>query len=58
MSEIEQRLEQNNRQQRLVSTVAKRHRDAGVDELCDLLTKIKASAEPSSDEPKGRARRR
>ena len=36
--EIERRLEQNKRPQRLVSTVAKRHRDRGVDELCDLLT--------------------
>ena len=38
MNEIEQRLEMNKRAQRLVSTVAKRHRDKGVDELCDLLT--------------------
>ena len=35
--EIERRLEQNKRPQRLVSTVAKRHRDRGVDALCDLL---------------------
>ncbi|MGI9087209.1 MAG: GTP-binding protein [Chthoniobacterales bacterium] len=40
MNEIEQRLEQNKRAQRLVSTVAKRHRDQGVDELCDLLTGV------------------
>ncbi|MGI8821063.1 MAG: cobalamin-dependent protein [Chthoniobacterales bacterium] len=37
MSEIERRIEQNERKQKLVSTVAKRHRDPGVDELCDLL---------------------
>jgi methylmalonyl-CoA mutase len=37
-SEIGRRLEQNKRSQILVSTVANRHRDAGVDELCDLLT--------------------
>ena len=37
-SEIERRLEQNGRGQRLLATVAKRHRDAGVDKLCDLLT--------------------
>lgn len=37
MSEIERRIENNNRSQKLVSTVAKRHRDRGVDELCDLL---------------------
>src|SRR4051812_6123382 len=38
MSEIERRIEQNRRGQKLISTVAKRHRDAGVDQLCDLLT--------------------
>ncbi len=38
MSEIERRIEQNERPQKLISTVAKRHRDAGVDQLCDLLT--------------------
>ena len=37
-SEIERRLEQNNHGQRLLPTVAKRHRDSGVDKLCDLLT--------------------
>jgi methylmalonyl-CoA mutase len=36
-TEIEQRLGQNQRSQRLVDTVAKRHRDRGVDALCDLL---------------------
>jgi methylmalonyl-CoA mutase len=36
-SEIEQRLEQNRRDQRLVDTVAKRHRDPGVDRLFDLI---------------------
>jgi len=43
-SEIERRLEQNNRGQRLLSTVAKRHRDPGVDKLCDLLTERLAPA--------------
>ncbi|MFZ1221067.1 MAG: cobalamin-dependent protein [Chthoniobacterales bacterium] len=38
MSEIERRLEGNKRKQQLLATVAKRHRDPGVDELCDLLT--------------------
>ena len=38
MSEIERRVEQNGRGQRVLATVAKRHRDAGVDQLCDLLT--------------------
>jgi methylmalonyl-CoA mutase cobalamin-binding domain/chain len=37
VSEIKQRLGQNKREQQLLSTVAKRHRDAGVDELCDWV---------------------
>jgi len=37
-TEIEQRLEQNRRDQRLIDTVAKRHRDAGVDELFKLIS--------------------
>ena len=37
VNEIERRLEQNRREQKLISTVAKRHRDPGVDKLCDLL---------------------
>ncbi|MFL6542508.1 MAG: cobalamin-dependent protein [Chthoniobacterales bacterium] len=39
MNEIERRLGENKRKQVVISTVAKRHRDAGVDELCDLLTR-------------------
>jgi methylmalonyl-CoA mutase cobalamin-binding domain/chain len=38
-TEIEQRLEQNRRHQRLIDTVAKRHRDAGVDELFELISR-------------------
>ena len=44
MSEIERRLEGNNRDQQLVATVAKRHRDPGVDALCELLTQPTRSA--------------
>jgi methylmalonyl-CoA mutase cobalamin-binding domain/chain len=44
MSEIERRLEGNQREQRLVATTAKRHRDPGVDNLCDLLTQPARSA--------------
>ncbi len=51
MSEIEQRLEQNKRGQKLLSTVAKRHRDPGVDELCDWVM-----AEPQP-KPKGRKKK-
>jgi methylmalonyl-CoA mutase cobalamin-binding domain/chain len=39
VNEIERRLEQNRRRQKLISTVAKRHRDRGVDELCQLLVR-------------------
>jgi methylmalonyl-CoA mutase len=39
LSEIEHRLTQNKRKQLIVATVAKRHRDAGVDELFELITK-------------------
>ncbi len=38
-TEIEQRLEQNRRDQRLIDTVAKRHRDPGVDELFELISR-------------------
>jgi methylmalonyl-CoA mutase cobalamin-binding domain/chain len=38
-TEIEQRLEQNRRDQRLIDTVAKRHRDSGVDELFKLISR-------------------
>jgi methylmalonyl-CoA mutase cobalamin-binding domain/chain len=39
-TEIEQRLEQNRRDQQLIDTVAKRHRDPGVDELFDLISMV------------------
>jgi methylmalonyl-CoA mutase cobalamin-binding domain/chain len=38
LSEIEQRLTQNRRDQPIVATVAKRHRDAGVDDLFELIS--------------------
>ena len=38
LSEIEQRLTQNKRKQQIVATVAKRHRDTGVDALFELIT--------------------
>src|SRR4051794_12042414 len=37
LSEIEQRLTHNKRKQDIVATVAKRHRDSGVDELFELI---------------------
>src|SRR5213082_262048 len=42
-SEIEQRLEQNRRDQRLIDTVAKRHRDSGVDRLFELICRDERS---------------
>lgn len=43
-TEIEQRLEQNRRDQQLVDTVAKRHRDSGVDRLFELISNTSAAA--------------
>lgn len=43
-TEIEQRLEQNRRAQRLIDTVAKRHRDPGVDRLFDLISRKSVAA--------------
>jgi methylmalonyl-CoA mutase cobalamin-binding domain/chain len=43
-TEIEQRLEQNRRSQQLIDTVAKRHRDPGVDRLFDLISKESVAA--------------
>jgi methylmalonyl-CoA mutase cobalamin-binding domain/chain len=49
LSEIEQRLTQNKRKQQIVATVAKRHRDPGVDELFELITKGPPSRATSRD---------
>ena len=43
-TEIEQRLEQNRRNQQLVDTVAKRHRDSGVDQLFELISNRSVAA--------------
>jgi len=48
MSEIGRRVEQNGRGQRVLATVAKRHRDVGVDQLCDLLTEPMAKTSKRS----------
>jgi methylmalonyl-CoA mutase cobalamin-binding domain/chain len=44
LSEIEHRLTQNKRAQQIVATVAKRHRDAGVDKLYELITRADGEA--------------
>src|SRR5438477_8306706 len=51
-TEIEQRLEQNRRAQRIVDTVAKRHRDSGVEKLFGLI-----SASDKSKRGKGRKKK-
>jgi methylmalonyl-CoA mutase cobalamin-binding domain/chain len=43
-TEIEQRLEQNRRSQQLIDTVAKRHRDSGVDRLFELVSNRSVAA--------------
>ena len=43
-TEIEQRLEQNRRNQHLIGTVAKRHRDPGVDQLFELISNTSIAA--------------
>jgi methylmalonyl-CoA mutase len=45
LSEIEQRLRQNKKNQPVVATVAKRHRDHGVDELFDMITAVESVRE-------------
>ena len=59
--EIERRLEQNRRAQQLLASVAKRHRDAGVDKLFGLLSTEKdvaALAAPSAGSKKRHSPRR
>jgi methylmalonyl-CoA mutase cobalamin-binding domain/chain len=54
-TEIEQRLEQNRHNQRLIDTVAKRHRDAGVDRLFDLISNKPVAAVSDRRSSKTRA---
>ena len=56
LSEIEHRLTQNKREQQIVATVAKRHRDSGVDELYEMITR--KNREENADKSEGRARSR
>jgi methylmalonyl-CoA mutase cobalamin-binding domain/chain len=55
LSEIEHRLTQNKRKQQLVATVAKRHRDPGVDELYEMITRREGAAPRVK---RGRARKK
>jgi len=54
LSEIEYRLNQNERGQQIVATVAKRHRDAGVDELYEMITQNSGRARPPGAPQSGR----
>jgi putative protein kinase ArgK-like GTPase of G3E family len=56
LSEIEQRLTQNKRRQQIVATVAKRHRDPGVDELYGLITQERAHIPRRASKTKARTR--
>ena len=58
LSEIEYRLTQNKRGQQIVATVAKRHRDAGVDELFSLITKNNSSVAAVYDRRKTPTKKR
>jgi methylmalonyl-CoA mutase cobalamin-binding domain/chain len=55
LSEIEHRLTQNKRAQKIVATVAKRHRDSGVDELYEMISRRNAET-PSRPATKVKAR--
>ena len=44
LSEIDYRLTQNKRDQRMVATVAKRHRDSGVDQLYEMIRRNSVAA--------------
>jgi methylmalonyl-CoA mutase cobalamin-binding domain/chain len=57
LSEIEHRLTQNSRDQKIVATVAKRHRDPGVDELYEMITR-KEGAKPPRVQTTARSRSR
>ena len=56
-TEIEQRLEQNRRSQQLIDTVAKRHRDPGVDKLFELISKQELVGRDQSQLAVARVRR-
>ena len=57
LSEIEFRLTQNKRDQRIVATVAKRHRDSGVDELYEMIRRRGAGGRADRPAAKSRARK-
>jgi methylmalonyl-CoA mutase cobalamin-binding domain/chain len=58
LSEIEHRLTQNKREQEIVATVAKRHRDAGVNQLFEMLTRDfqRSQSAPTARDPERKRR--
>jgi methylmalonyl-CoA mutase cobalamin-binding domain/chain len=57
LSEIDYRLTQNKRDQRMVATVAKRHRDSGVDQLYEMIRRRGATGRAVRRAAKSRARK-
>jgi len=58
LSEIEYRLTQNKRDQRMVATVAKRHRDSGVDQLYEMIRRNSVAAVYDRRKEGGETKRR
>jgi hypothetical protein len=58
LSEIEYRLTQNKRGQQIVATVAKRHRDAGVDKLYEMITRGNRKSDRANVSAPNRSRKR
>ncbi|MGB8340027.1 MAG: hypothetical protein WCE51_00440, partial [Chthoniobacterales bacterium] len=58
LSEIEHRLTQNKRAQQIVATVAKRHRDRGVDELYEMITRKNAASDREAGPRSGKRKAR
>ncbi|HEX5176191.1 MAG TPA: cobalamin-dependent protein [Chthoniobacteraceae bacterium] len=57
LSEIDYRLRQNKRDQQIVATVAKRHRDSGVDQLYEMIRRRRASGRAERPAAKLRTRK-
>ena len=57
LSEIDYRLTQNKRDQRMVATVAKRHRDSGVDQLYEMIRRRGAAGRAARPAAQLRARK-
>jgi methylmalonyl-CoA mutase cobalamin-binding domain/chain len=58
LSEIEHRLTQNKRAQQIVATVAKRHRDPGVDALYEMITRSGVASDREAGPRSGKRKAR